>query len=190
MKFFKSIVCIHIIVLIIGIIILITVPTTDKLRWNMGYVVSWTVFITALLISCCMPRKFRFRKLLKIYLTVFWCLPVAALCCMGFYAVYFPLLLKEIFIPPTKITENKQYILRQAPPDVRMRGDCLYMKDGFFEVYAGDIESEEQEGESASPAHLPEGVEIHLLDVSPSTGTVTITCADTILTYGVYKWLE
>lgn len=72
MKFFKSIVCIHVIVLIIGIIILIAVPTADKLRWNMGYVVSWTVFITALLISCHMPRKFRFRKLLKIYLTVFW----------------------------------------------------------------------------------------------------------------------
>lgn len=111
MKYFKPILCIHIAALILGAILLLAIPFEDKLRWNMGYVVSWTVFLSALVVSCRIPSAIKFRKLLKAYLIVFWSLPVAGLCCMGFYAFYFPFLIKGTFIPSATIVGNKQYVL-------------------------------------------------------------------------------
>lgn len=147
MKYFKSILCVHIITLIIGVIILFVIPVEDKLCCNMGYVLLWTILLTAIAVSCSIPIKVKFKKIIKGYLIAFWTLPIIVLCCMGFYAIYFPYLMKSLLVPSAKVIENEQYILREAPFDIRMRGNCLYSKRGLLEIYVGDIGNEEHESE-------------------------------------------
>lgn len=155
----------------------------------MGYILCWTVMLTAIAVSCSLPAKIKFRKLIKGYLIAYWSFPVIALCCMGFYAAYFPGLVKSVFVPTAKVLENEHYILRKAPFDVRMRGDCLYVKKGLLEIYVGDTGYEEQDGGYSyiNPARLPADTDARSFEVSLEKNIVTIACADTLLIYRIIK---
>lgn len=189
MRRFKLIVCMHIIALIIGVIILFVIPMEDKLCWNMGAVLLWTILLTAIAAGCSMPAKIKFKKTIKGYLIVFWALPVIALCCMGPYAIYFPGIVESWLFPPVKIIENDRYILREAPFDTRLRGYSLYCKRGLLEIYIGDTGNEEYEYGywSVEPTPLPANTDFKSLVVSPEKNSIAVACADTILTYKIIK---
>ncbi len=155
----------------------------------MGHFIAWVTFLTAIVVSCSIPQHIKFRRAIKGYLIAFWMLPIIALCCMGFYAPYFPYLLKGTFIPTAKVIENEKYILREAPFDIRMRGNCLYLKRGVLEVYQGDTGQKEQDDENTyiDPMAVPAHIQPVSLDVSPERDCVTIVCTDTILTYKIIK---
>lgn len=112
----KIIVCIHIIALLAGVVRVCTIPMENKLRWSMGYVVPWVLFLSAFAVSCLLPKMKRFRKILKAYIIIFWSLPVVACYCMGFYAFYFPWFCASLFIPNATLIENEHYIIQKCAP--------------------------------------------------------------------------
>lgn len=191
MKYFKLILGVHIIALVIGVATLFVIPMEDKLCWNMGAVLLWTILLTAIAVVGSMPVKMRFKKVVKGYLIVFWTLSVIALFCMGPYVFYFPGLVTSWLFPPARIIENDRYILRGAPFDIRMRGHSLYYKRGLLEIYIGDTGTEEYEyGHlSIDPTPLPANIDFKSLTVSPEKNSITVTCVDTILTYKIIKMI-
>jgi len=42
----------------------------------MGYVLLWTILLTAIAVSCSIPIKVKFKKIIKGYLIAFWTLPI------------------------------------------------------------------------------------------------------------------
>lgn len=142
MKQFKTILYIHIAASILAVLILIIIPWDDRLRWNIGYIIRWTVPVSALFLMFFIPREYpnKKKKNLKLYLKIFWGLPIATGIITAFFWIFglaYLFLLSIAFIPNASLIEQGEYVIRQ---EQSMRV-CyiLYQRQGLLEVKKEEI---------------------------------------------------
>lgn len=135
----------HLLSVIMCIVIGLSVPIEDHLRWNLGYMQVWLVFITALIALATLPTVIRARRIIQGYFMFVLFSPVLVLIIsffLGILGFIIMLLVCMTFVPQTKIADNAQYVLREAPLAMRRTGSHLYKKSGLLEQFVGELDPE------------------------------------------------
>jgi len=139
--FLRIILFTHITALLVGIGIIIFFPF-DKLRWNCGYVVSWLILVTAIMLTFSRSRDFRFKKQLKVYLSIFWGLPVISILIsivVWVFGIVFITILLNMFIPQSPVFENENYTIRATKSPMIINYD-VYRIETFTEKRIGSLD--------------------------------------------------
>ena len=158
-KFFYTILGIHVLCGILGLTILCSVPETDQIRWNIGYIIGY-LFVLSLIFSFFIripdkvPKgvKYGIRIYRNIYLLS---IIMSLLIPKGLF------MLLVIFIDCSsnseKIAENKQYIIRHyvtASLFDDYNEKRIYKKQGIIEKYIGSFDGGDVTPHKLSLIHI------------------------------------
>lgn len=141
--FLNIILFIHIVASLTGLLILMFFPF-DRIKWNIGCVISWLILITAIVLTFSIPKDFRYRKHLKTYVSVFWGVPVIGFVASIFvwiFGMVYITIICNMFIPQSPLFQNKDYTIRREASPMMIKYD-VYRKERFIEKRIGTLDSE------------------------------------------------
>lgn len=144
-RYFNISLCIHILCGILGIMILCFVPEEDHIRWNMGYIIGYSFFLSLLVMAFSIPKHLskKVRISLRTYISVYLLGWIPAIFIpKGLFFLF--VVLAELGGNATKIAENNDYIVRlyiTASLFDNYNEKQIYRKQGIVEKYVGSFDA-------------------------------------------------
>ena len=182
---------IHILCGILGFIIICTVPETDHIRWNIGYIIGY-IFVLSLIFSFFIHTPNKLPKGIKYSIRIYRRLYLLSLI-IGLLVPKGLFMLLILFIDYSsnskKIAEDKQYIIRHYVTaslfdDFNEKG--VYKKEGIVEKYIGSFD-----GSDIIPHKR---YEIHSFQIDESKNVFIghyhslLNAKDTVMSFPIVKY--